>query len=159
MPVHWRAGHNGPPFSGSGAAPFLLQVILTKEFMSLNNAVVWLDHVKAHVIHFDKDVAESASLKTHSTHPHPHQKHGDDSHATEDDNTAFFTDIAAALADTQQILVVGPGAEKTAFVKYLTDSVPAVAHKVKATETVDHPSDGQLLAFARQHFVDAGGMQ
>lgn len=127
--------------------------------MSLNNAVVWLDHVKAHVIHFDKDAAESESLKTHSTHPHPHQKHGDDSHAAEDDNTAFFTDIAAALQDTQQILVVGPGGEKAAFVKYLTDSVPAVAQMVKATETVDHPSDGQLLAYARKHFVAAGGMQ
>jgi hypothetical protein len=37
--------------------------------------------------------------------------------------------------------------------------VPAVAEKVKAVETVDHPSDGQLLAYARQYFVSAGGMQ
>ncbi len=126
--------------------------------MSFNNAVVWLDHVKAHVIHFDKDAAESESLKTHSTHPHPHVKHGD-SHASEDDNTRFYNDIAEALKDSQQILVVGPAGEKTAFAKYLSANVAAIADKVKAVETVDHPSDAQLLAFARQHFISAGGLQ
>lgn len=126
--------------------------------MSFNNAVVWLDHTKAHVIQFDQDASESESLKTHSTHPHPHQKHGD-SRATEDDNVRFFDDIAQALKDTRQILVVGPAEEKTAFVKHLTGNVPAIAEKIKAVETVDHPSDGQLLAYARKHFVSAGGLQ
>jgi stalled ribosome rescue protein Dom34 len=126
--------------------------------MSFHNAVVWLDHTKAHVIHFDKDAAETESLKTHSTHPHPHVRHGD-SHATEDDNARFFNDIAAVLADAQQILVVGPGGEKTAFVKHLGGHAPAVAEKIKATETVDHPSDGQLLTYARKHFIEAGGLQ
>ena len=115
--------------------------------MSFNNAVVWLDHTKANVIHFDKDASESESLKTHSTH------------ANEDDNTPFYVDIANALTNSQQILIVGPAEEKTAFVKYLTSKEPAIAEKIKAVETVDHPSDGQLLAYARQHFVSAGGMQ
>jgi stalled ribosome rescue protein Dom34 len=131
---------------------------VTKATMSLNNSVVWLDHTKAQIIHFDKNASESESLKTHSTHPHPHQKHGDN-HVTGDDNTLFYKDIANALADSEQVLVVGPGEEKTAFVTYLTSTVPAVAGKIKAVETVDHPSDGQLLAFARKHFVSAGGMQ
>ena len=126
--------------------------------MSFNNTVVWLDHVKAHVIHFDKDASESESLKTHSTHAHPHIKHGD-SHASDDDNTRFYNDIADALKDSQQILVVGPGGEKTAFVKHLGSNAAAIADKIKAVETVDHPSDGQLLAFARQHFISAGGLQ
>lgn len=126
--------------------------------MSFNNAVVWLDHTQAHVIHFDKEASESESLKTHSIHPHPHQKHGD-THATEDDNTLFYADIANALTDSQQLLVVGPAEEKTAFVKHLTAKVPALAQKIKAVETVDHPTDSELLAFARHHFVSAGGMQ
>lgn len=126
--------------------------------MSLNNAVVWLDHTKALVIHFDKDASESESLKTHSTHPHPRQNHGD-THANEDDNTLFFNDIANALTDSQQILVVGPAEEKAVFMKHLQSKVPALAEKVKAVETVDHPSDGQLLSYARKYFVSAGGMQ
>ena len=126
--------------------------------MSLNNAVVWLDHTKAVVIHFDKNASESESLKTHSTHPHPRDNHGDN-HVNGDDNTLFYKDIANALADSEQILVVGPAEEKTSCVTYLTGKVPAVAGKIKAVETVDHPSDKQLLAYARQHFVSAGGMQ
>lgn len=126
--------------------------------MSFNNAVVWLDHTKAQVIHFDKNASESESLKTHSTHPHPHQKHGD-SHADGDDNTRFYKDIAGALADSEQILVVGPAEEKTAFVTYVTGSLPDIASRIKAVETVDHPTDGQLLAYARQHFVSTGGMR
>jgi stalled ribosome rescue protein Dom34 len=126
--------------------------------MTFNNAVVWLDHTKAQVIHFDKDASESESLKTHSTHPHPKQNHAD-THANEDDNTAFYNDIAAVLKDAQQILVVGPGQEKTAFVKYLAIKAPLVSENVKAVETVDHPSEGQLLSYARQHFAGAGGVK
>jgi len=126
--------------------------------MSLNNAVVWLDHTKAQVIHFDKNASESESMKTHSTHPHPHQKHGDN-HVNGDDNTLFYKDIAAALTDSEQILVVGPAEEKTAFVSYLTSKMPAIADKIKSVETVDHPSEGQLLAYAREHFISSGGMQ
>jgi len=129
-----------------------------KDNMTFNNAVVWLDHTKAQVIHFDKDASESEALKTHSTHPHPRQNHAD-THANEDDNTAFYVDIAAALKDVQQILVVGPAQEKTAFVKYLTAKLPEVAGNIKAVETVDHPSDGQLLTYARRHFTSAGGLK
>lgn len=125
--------------------------------MSLNNAVVWLDHAKAVIIHFDKDAAESESLKTHSTHPHPHQSHGD-THASEDDNSKFFNDIAHVLADSEQILVVGPAAEKNVFMKHLESKFAAIAAKVKGVETVDHPSDGQLLAHARKVFICAGSL-
>lgn len=126
--------------------------------MSLNNAVVWIDHTKAQVIHFDKDASESESLKTHSTHPHPHQRHGD-THAAEDDNSRFFDDIAAALNDASAVLVVGPAQEKNVFVNYLKDKMPAVAAKISAVETVDHPSDAKLLTFARKHFVSTGGLK
>jgi stalled ribosome rescue protein Dom34 len=126
--------------------------------MTFNNAVVWLDHTKAQVIHFDKGASESEALKTHSTHPHPKQNHAD-THANEDDNTAFYNEIAAALKDAQQILVVGPAQEKTAFVKYVTIKFPSISANIKAVETVDHPSDGQLLSYARQHFNGAGGLK
>jgi stalled ribosome rescue protein Dom34 len=126
--------------------------------MSFNNAVVWIDHTKAQVVHFDKDASESESLKTHSTHPHPHQRHGD-THASEDDNTRFFDDIAGALNDASAVLVVGPAQEKNVFVTYLKAKLPALAAKIIAVETVDHPSDTQLLTFARKHFVSAGGLK
>jgi stalled ribosome rescue protein Dom34 len=123
--------------------------------MSFHHAVVWLDHTKAQVIHFDLNASESESLKTHSTHSHPHQKHGD-GHAS--DNTRFFNDIADTLKDSLEILIVGPAEEKTAFVKHLTGHLPTIAEKIKGVETVDHPSESQLLAYARKHFISAGGL-
>lgn len=126
--------------------------------MSLNNAVVWIDHTKAEVIRFDLEASESESLRTHSSHPHPHQRH-EDTHASEDDNTRFFDDIAATLNDASAILVVGPAAEKGVFVTYLKAKVPAAAEKIKGVETVDHPSSSQLLTLARQYFVSAGGVK
>jgi stalled ribosome rescue protein Dom34 len=135
-----------------------VHAVQRKHTMTFNNAVVWLDHTKAQVIHFDKDASESDALKTHSTHPHPKQNHAD-THANEDDNTAFYNDIAAVLKDVQQILVVGPAQEKIAFVKYLTAKVPAISGNIKAVETVDHPSDGQLLNYARRYFTSAGGLK
>jgi len=126
--------------------------------MSLNNAIVWIDHTKAQVIHFDLGASESASLKTHSTHPHPHQRHGD-TRAAEDDNSRFFDDIAALLVDASAVLVVGPAQEKNVFVTYLKANVPALAKKIAAVETVDHPSDMQLLTCARKYFVSTGGLK
>ena len=124
--------------------------------MSLHHTVVWLDHTKAQVIHFDLNDSESKSLKTHAAHPHPHIKHGD-SHVS--DNTQFYNDIADALTESTEVLVVGPAEEKTIFVKYLTDHWPAIAEKIKGVETVDHPSEGQLLAYARKHFLSVGGLR
>ncbi len=126
--------------------------------MSLTNAVVWIDHTKAQVIHFDKEASDAQSMKTHSEHPHPHQRHGD-THANEDDNTPFYADIALALKDAEQILVVGPAQEKNAFVGYLKDKAAAVADKIKAVETVDHPNNGELLNHARKYFVSTGGLR
>lgn len=135
-----------------------IHALQRKQNMTMNNAVVWLDHTKAQVIRFDADAFESEALETRSHHPHPHQNHAD-THATDEDNTAFHADIASALKDTQQILVVGPAQEKTAFIKYLTAKVPAVVNQIKAVETVDHPSEGQLLTYARRHFTRTGGLK
>ncbi len=123
--------------------------------MSFQHAVVWLDHIKAQVMHFDLNEVESEFLKTHSTHPHPHLRH---SNGREDDNSLFFRDIGEVLKDATEILVVGPGDEKTAFVTHLTAHFPLIAARIKAVETVDHPTDGQLLAHARKYFSNTGSL-
>ena len=119
--------------------------------MSHFHAVVWLDHVEAHVLHFTRDDVEK-KLVSGKPHRHLHTKRNSQAsgHAAED--PAFFRDIAAALGDAVEILVVGPANAKTEFVKHLDAHAPAMRKKVVAVETVDHPSDGQLLAYARKHF-------
>ena len=50
------------------------------------------------------------------------------------------------------ILIVGPGSAKAELQKHLEHLHPQVAAKVSAVETLDHPSDGALLAHARRFF-------
>ena len=37
--------------------------------------------------------------------------------------------------------------------EHLQTHAPALAARVVSVETVDHPTDGELLKFARRHFV------
>jgi stalled ribosome rescue protein Dom34 len=119
--------------------------------MSHHHAVVWLDHVEAHVLHFTREDVQN-KLVHGKPHRHLHHKRGAQASGHAPEDPAFFRDIAAALDDAAEILVVGPANAKTEFVKHLEVHAPEMRKKVVAVETVDHPSDGQLLAYARKHF-------
>ncbi|MGQ0512089.1 MAG: translational machinery protein [Betaproteobacteria bacterium] len=119
--------------------------------MSHFHAVVWLVHTEAHVQHFTREDVER-KLVHGKPHRHLHQKRGaaTDGHATED--MAYYGKVAEALKGAGEILVVGPANAKTEFVKYLDTHAQDLRRKVVAVETVDHPTDGQVLAYARKHF-------
>jgi stalled ribosome rescue protein Dom34 len=123
--------------------------------MSFNHVVIWIDHVQAHVIHFNAEAAENEVIKVHSTHPHLHTKSGVMGVGRAPENAHYFDDVADAVKDSLEILIVGPGFEKLALMKHLMKHQPAIAEKVLSVETVDHPSDGQLLNYARKYFVKA----
>lgn len=117
--------------------------------MPFNHAIVWLDQAEAHVIHFSRDAAESEVIKTTSQH----KKDGVVGNNRAVESNAYMDDVAAALAPSKEILIVGPGQEKLAFIKHLNKSHAALADKVVSVETVDHPNDGKLLEYARKYFA------
>ena len=117
--------------------------------MSFNHAIIWMDQTEAHVIHFSRDAAESEVVKTTSQH----KKDGVIGNNRAVESTEYLDEVAAVLSPSEQILIVGPGQEKLAFMKHLTKSHAALADKVVSVETVDHPNDGQLLEYARKYFV------
>lgn len=117
--------------------------------MSHNHVVIWLDHQQAHIIHFNAEVAESESIKLHSTHPL--HEHGKDARQS----ASYYDKIAHAISEAREILVTGPGMEKLVFMKYLMKHHHDIGEKVMSVETLDHPSDGQLLKFARKYFAKA----
>ena len=117
--------------------------------MSFNHAIIWIDQTEAHVIHFSRDAAESDVVKTTSQH----KKDGVIGNNRAVESTEYLDEVAAVLSPSEQILIVGPGQEKLAFMKHLTKSHAALADKVVSVETVDHPNDGQLLEYARKYFV------
>ena len=50
------------------------------------------------------------------------------------------------------VLVTGPGAAKNELVAHIEKHDPKLKKLIAAVETVDHPSDGQLVAHARKYF-------
>ena len=115
------------------------------------HAAVWIDHVEAHVLIFTREEVEK-KLVSGKPHRHLHHKKNAQASGHEPEDQRYFHKVAEALADAEEILVVGPANAKTEFVKHLQSHDKALAKKVVAVETVDHPSDGQLLAYARKHF-------
>ncbi len=68
----------------------------------------------------------------------------------------FFADVVRALQDAEEILIVGPAHAKLELIKYVHKHQAALAAKIVGVETVDHPTDGQLVAYARRYFRVAG---
>lgn len=118
--------------------------------MSHYHAVVWLDHSEARVFHVAKDDLEKIAVHGHKQHLH--HKAGEIGSGKAPADVAFFDDIGDALDGAGAILIVGPGAAKLEFIRHATKFLPEVERSIIGVETVDHPSDNQLVAYARNYF-------
>jgi stalled ribosome rescue protein Dom34 len=121
--------------------------------MSHYHCVVWIDHREAHVIEFSADQADSGVVHTRSKHPHLHHKEGAIGSGNLPQDKQYYQSVADAIADAGEVLIVGPSTAKLEFFKFLHAHAPAIAARVVSVETVDHPTDGELLRYARRHFV------
>ena len=125
--------------------------------MSFNHSVIWVDHQEAHVIYFNPTASQGEIIKTKSTHKNLHHKSGSVSgtHVLPDQH--YLHEVIQAVKESKEILIVGPGSAKLELMKHAAKHDHPTAEKVVGIETVDHPSDGQLLAYAKQYFakVDA----
>jgi hypothetical protein len=55
--------------------------------------------------------------------------------------------------------VVGPAQAKLLLIKHIHAHDHALVDKIIGVETVDHPTDGQLVAYARKYFAAADRMR
>lgn len=116
------------------------------------HAVVWIDHREARVFHFNASDADK--LVVHPDHPTRHLHHKANcigsGHAAEDQD--FLRQVIESIADAGVILITGPANAKTEFLKHIERHSPDLASRIAAVETVDHPSDHQLVDLARRYF-------
>ena len=121
------------------------------------HAVVWIDHRHATIIEFSFDDQRVVVVDREGGQQKVHRISGIPGSGKAPIDHHFFDEVAVALGGAFEILIVGPGSAKTEFHKDLGARHEAVAKKVLAVESVDHPSNGELLALARKHFrrVDA----
>jgi stalled ribosome rescue protein Dom34 len=119
---------------------------------SHRNAAVWLDHHEARVFHVDLDGFDASRLETPHRHVHRHPKGAAEAHEHPDDMNRFFGDVARALDDAERVLVVGPSTAKLQFLKYVHAHDAKLEPRIVGVETVDHPTDPQLVAYAQRYF-------
>jgi stalled ribosome rescue protein Dom34 len=123
------------------------------------HAVIWIDHHEARVFHFGP--AEVDQLVLHPEHPTRHIHHKANSigsgHAAEDH--AFLHAVAQSVAEAGAVLITGPANAKTELVKHIHRHEPNLMNAIAAVETVDHPSDAALVAYARRYFQAADRMR
>jgi len=116
------------------------------------HAIVWIDHSQAKVFHIGLSGEDEITLHPHL--PTRHIRHKANSigsgHAGLDKE--FFAQVMNVVADAGEILIIGPASAKTELAKYLRDQHPKVGERIIAIEAADHPSDREIVAYAKQHF-------
>ncbi|HEV2358473.1 MAG TPA: translational machinery protein [bacterium] len=132
----------------------------------LTHAVVWIDHNEARVFHVQPEtpghvqpepVDETTILSPqHLIHRHPKGRGEAKEHP--EDATRFFHEVARSVDSVDTVLVVGPASAKLEFLKYLQGHDEKLHAKVAGIETVDHPTDREIVAYARKYFKGSDRM-
>ena len=120
--------------------------------MSHYHAVVWLDHSEAHVFHFTPEDVQKLTAQSTDLRPHQHHKRGSSGSGNAKEDHAYFEHVTGLLKGAQEILVVGPAKAKLDLVKHIHKHHQDTVPKIAGVETLDHPTDGQLVAYARKYF-------
>lgn len=114
--------------------------------MSLHRAVIRIDHHTAQIIEFDADHTEAHKVKAHA---HYTRQHGSAVRSEHE----FFAEVCVALANIPQLLVTGSHQAQADFRHYVEKHCPGMLKQIAGWETVDSPSEGELVALAKQHFL------
>ena len=109
------------------------------------HAIVWLDRSEAHVILFDREHIAAQKIKSRSHHK------ATGGHSSGDES--YHHSIAEALKGVHEILITGPAQAKDEFRAHCARHDKDIEKAIVGMITCDHPSDGQLVAMAKQYFL------
>lgn len=115
--------------------------------MSRTQAVLWTDHRAAQVLRLDAEHVQEQKVRTHTHYTRQH-------HSGVRTEHEFFGEICSALGDIDDVLVTGSRTAVADFRHYAEKHRPHVAERIAAYQIVDHPTENQLIALARQYFLE-----
>jgi stalled ribosome rescue protein Dom34 len=111
-----------------------------------------LDHHEARIFHVDREGFDEQQVRAPAHHVRRHPKAAAEPREHPDDLRRFFEEVVRAVADAEEILVVGPATAKLQLVRHLHEHDRVVERKIIGLETVDHPTDAQLVAYVKKYF-------
>jgi stalled ribosome rescue protein Dom34 len=117
------------------------------------HAAIWIDHREARVFHFSANDVETLVLHPDNPTRHIHHKANSigSGHATTSPD--YLREVADSVADAGAVLITGPASAKTGLVEYIHLHDPKLEKAIAGVETVDHPSDAQLVAYAKKYLA------
>jgi stalled ribosome rescue protein Dom34 len=126
--------------------------------MPHRHAAVWIDHHEAKIFHVDRENVDAQTVQAPQRHVQRHPTvTAEKSHPAQAEH--FYHEVAEALEGSDEVLVVGPATAKLEFIKHVHKHDHALAPKIVGVETVDHPTDGELLKYVRRYFRAADRMR
>jgi stalled ribosome rescue protein Dom34 len=126
--------------------------------MSLNHAVIWIDHKEAHIMFMSEAASEAEIIRSKSTHAHLHHKGNEIGSGRVALDSKYLHSVIEAVKESKEILILGPGSAKLELIKHAHKHDAQIAEKIVGVETVDHPTDKEILAHARKFFYKVDQM-
>jgi len=115
--------------------------------MPFFHAVLLIDHHTAKVLQFDAEQVEIETVFEKAIYTRQHNSEVRTEHE-------FFSEVCNALSGITEILVVGPHMAQADFRRNIEKHHFSVSRRIVGWETVDNPTDPQLVAFARRYFSE-----
>jgi stalled ribosome rescue protein Dom34 len=116
------------------------------------HAVVWLDHLQARIFHLGLSGTQEVILHPHMPTRHIHHKANSIGSGHVHESEEFLQQVLDAACDAGEIIILGPSGAKTELAKYIREQNPKVGDRIVAVESADHPTDGEIVAYAKRHF-------
>lgn len=116
------------------------------------HAVVWIDHLRARIFHIGMSGVDEVVLHPHMPTRHIHHKANSTGSGHVHESEEFQKQVLDAVSDAGEILILGPSGAKVELAKYISERNPKIGGRIVAVEAADHPSDPEIVAYARRHF-------
>jgi stalled ribosome rescue protein Dom34 len=116
------------------------------------HAAIWIDQQEARIFHVEAESVDESMIEAPRRHIQRHPKGPTEEHHHPDDLHRFLRDVAVGLRDADQILVTGPSTAKLQLLRYLHQNEREIEQRIVGIETVDHPTDRQLVAYVRRYY-------
>jgi len=116
------------------------------------HAIVWIDHSQAKIFHVGLSGGDEMILHPHLPTRHLHHKANSIGSGHAGFDKEFFGQVLNAISDAGEILIIGPAGAKTELAKYLREQHSTIGDRIVAVEAADHPSEPEIVAYARKYF-------
>jgi stalled ribosome rescue protein Dom34 len=116
------------------------------------HAIVWIDHSQAKVFHVGLSGQDEVDLHPHQPTRHLHHKANSIGSGHAGFDKEFFAQVMNAISDAGEILIIGAGSAREELAKYLREQHSGIGERIVAVEAADHPSDREIVAYARKYF-------